>query len=65
MSLILYDVELWHEYASQMRALAKSMADPRMRQRMLAAAAGFERIAELAKKLQDAPEKRRRWNWAA
>jgi hypothetical protein len=61
----LYDVELWHEYANQMRALSKRVIDPRIRQRALAAAAGFEHIAELASKLRSSSERRRRWGWAA
>ncbi len=61
----LYDEELWHEYAIQMRTLSKAATDPRMRQRALAAAVGFERIAELASKLRSTSERRRRWGWAA
>jgi hypothetical protein len=61
----LYDVELWHEYANQMRSLSKRVTDPRIRQHALAAAAGFERIAELAAKLRLSCERRRRGSWAA
>jgi len=48
-----------------MRALSRRATDPRIRQRMLAAAAGFERIADLAGKLRLSNERRRRWHWAA
>ena len=61
MSSTLYDIELWREYAQQMRALSRRMADPRARQHALAAAAGFERIADLASKLRSISERRRRW----
>ena len=64
-STTLYDAELWHEYANQMRALSNRATDPRIRQRALVAAAGFERIADLAAKLRLTCERRRRWNWAA
>jgi hypothetical protein len=57
----LYDAELWHEYANQMRALSKKVTDPRIRQHALVAAAGFERIADLANKLRLTCERRRRW----
>jgi hypothetical protein len=60
----LYDVELWHEYANQMRALSKRATDPRIRQHALVAAAGFERIAGLAAKLRLTCERRRRSSWA-
>jgi len=60
MSPTLYDVELWREYAKQMRALSQKMTDPRIRQHTLAAAIGFERIANLAGQLQAASERRRR-----
>jgi hypothetical protein len=63
MSSTLYDIELWHEYAQQMRALSRRATDPRVRQRALAAAGGFERIADLASKLQLVSERRRRWGW--
>lgn len=61
----LYDVELWREYANQMRALSKRVTDPRIKQRALVAAAGFERIADLASKLRSTTERRRRWGSAA
>ncbi len=60
----LYDVELWHESANQMRALSKRVTDPRIRRHVLVAAAGFERIAALAIKLRLTCERRRRWSWA-
>ncbi len=65
MSSILYDVELWREYAKQMHALSRKVTDPRIRQRALAAAAGFEQIAELAAKMRSSAERRWRWGWAA
>ncbi len=51
MQSTLYDVELWREYAAQMRALSGSINDPGTRQRTLEAAAGFDQIAQLAGKL--------------
>lgn len=65
MPSILYDIELWREYANEMHALSQQMSDPRMRRHALAAAAGFERIADLAEKLQMEVERRRRRGWAA
>ncbi len=65
MQTILYDVELWREYAKQMHSLSRRATDPRIRQRALAAAAGFERIAELASKMRTNSEQRRRWGRAA
>jgi hypothetical protein len=47
----LYDSDLWREYAAQMRALSGAMPDPQAKQRTLAAAAGFDQIAQLAEKL--------------
>jgi len=61
----LYDVELWREYAKQMRALSTRVTDPRIKQRALVAAEGFERIADLASKLRSTSERRRRWGSAA
>jgi len=63
MSSTLYDIELWREYAEQMRALSQRVTDPRVERRALAAAAGFERIADLASKLRSSSESRRRWGW--
>jgi hypothetical protein len=51
MQSTLYDVELWREYAAQMRTLSGSINDPKARQRTLEAAAGFDQIAQLASKL--------------
>jgi hypothetical protein len=51
MQSTLYDVELWREYAAQMRALSGSIKDEKTRRRTLEAAAGFEQIAQLASKL--------------
>jgi hypothetical protein len=61
MSSILYDTELWREYAEQMRALSQRVIDPRVRRHTLAAAEGFERIADLASKLRSSSERRRHW----
>ena len=65
MSPILYDVELWREYAKQMRVLSQKTTDPRISRHMLAAATGFERIADLAGQLQSASERQRRSVWEA
>ena len=46
MASLFFDVELWREYAQKSRAFSKAMADPRSKQRLLAVAAGFDRIAE-------------------
>ena len=58
MQTTLYDVELWREYAMQMRALSQAMTDPQTKQHTLAAAAGFDRIAELASTLESKRERR-------
>ena len=47
----LYNAQLWLGHAQQVRALSKSIADPRTKQQMLAVAAGFDRIATLAAQL--------------
>ena len=60
MSPTLYDAELWREYAKQMRVLSQKTTDPRIRRHTLAAAIGFERIADLAGQLQSARERQRR-----
>ena len=65
MPSILYDIELWREYANEMHALRQMATDPRIRQHALAAAAGFDRIAALAERLQMEAERRRRRGWAA
>ncbi len=52
MQSTLYDVDLWREYASQLRALSGTMPDPQSKQRTLEAADGFENIAQLASKLE-------------
>jgi len=65
MSTTLYDAELWREYAKQMRMLSQNTTDPRIRRHTLAAAIGFERIADLAGQLQSASERQRRSVWAA
>jgi hypothetical protein len=68
MPSILYDVERWREYAKQMRALSRTISHPPIKQQTIAAAAGFDRIAYLASKLQSTSEqrpKRQRWGGAA
>lgn len=65
MPSILYDIELWREYAKEMFVLSQKTTDPRIRRHALAAAEGFERIADLAAKLQAADDRRRRRSWAA
>jgi len=46
MASLLFDIELWREYAQKSRAFSKAMTDPRSKQRLLAVAAGFDRIEE-------------------
>jgi hypothetical protein len=45
MASLLFNVELWREYARQSRSL-RALIDPRSRQRLLAVEAGFDWIAE-------------------
>ncbi len=49
MASILCDVSLWLEHAREVRALSGVISDPEEKQQMLVVAAGFDRIAELAK----------------
>ncbi len=49
MTSILCDVSLWREHAKEVRALSELISDPEEKQQMLVVAAGFDRIAELAK----------------
>ena len=49
MASILCDVTLWLEHAKHIRALSEVVSDPEEKQQMLVVAAGFDRIAELAK----------------
>ena len=48
----LYNVQLWREHAAKARALSRALTDPRTKHQMAAIADGFDRIAELASKLQ-------------
>ena len=43
------DVTLWREHAKEVRALYEIISDPEEKEQMLVIAAGFDRIAELAK----------------
>jgi hypothetical protein len=52
MQSTLYDVDLWREYAAQLRALSGTIPDPRAKRQTLEAADGFEHIAQLAGALQ-------------
>ena len=49
MTSLLCDVTLWLEHAKEARALSELISDPEEKQQMLVVAAGFDRIAELAK----------------
>ena len=49
MTSLLCDVTLWREHAKEARALSELISDPEEKQQMLVVAAGFDRIAELAK----------------
>ena len=49
MASILCDVTLWLEHAKELRALSEVVSDPEEKQQMLVVAAGFDRIAQLAK----------------
>ncbi len=49
MASILCDVSLWLEHAREVRALSGVVSDPEEKKQMLVVAAGFDRIAELAK----------------
>ena len=54
MNTTLYNVQLWRKHAAEARALSKALRDPRAKQQMSDIAAGFDRIADLATKLQSA-----------
>jgi len=54
MQSTLYNAQLWLGHAERVRTLSKLVADPRTRQQMLAIAAGFDRIANLAAQLRTA-----------
>ena len=49
MASVLCDVTLWLEHAKEVRALYEMISDPEEKEQMLVVAAGFDRIAELAK----------------
>jgi hypothetical protein len=49
MASVLCDVNLWLEHAKEVRALCEVISDPEEKEQMLVVAAGFDRIAELAK----------------
>ncbi len=49
MASVLCDVSLWLEHAKEVRALSGSISDPEEKEQMLVVAAGFDRIAELAR----------------
>ncbi len=49
MASILCDVTLWLEHAREARALCEVISNPEEKEQMLVVAAGFDRIAELAK----------------
>ena len=49
MPSVLCDVALWREHAKELRALSEVVSDPEEKEQMLLVAAGFDRIAELAK----------------
>ena len=49
MASVLCDVTLWLEHAKEVRALCEVISDPEEKEQMLFVAAGFDRIAELAK----------------
>jgi hypothetical protein len=52
MNTTLYNVQLWRKHAAEARALSKALRDPKTKQQMSDIAAGFDRIADLAGKLQ-------------
>jgi hypothetical protein len=52
MNTTLYNVQLWRKHAAEARALSKALSDARTKQQMSDIAAGFDRIADLASKLQ-------------
>jgi ATP phosphoribosyltransferase regulatory subunit HisZ len=54
MQSTLYNAQLWLGHAEKVRALSKAVNDPRTKQQMLAVAAGFDRIADLAAQLRPA-----------
>lgn len=49
MASVLCDVSLWLEHAKEVRALSDVTSDPEEKKQMLVVAAGFDRIAELAR----------------
>ena len=49
MASVLCDVNLWLEHAKEVRALCEVISDPEEKEQMMEVAAGFDRIAKLAK----------------
>ena len=49
MTSVLCDVSLWLEHAKEVRALCETISDLEEKEQMMVVAAGFDRIAELAK----------------
>ena len=49
MTSVLCDVTLWLEHAKEVRALCEMISDLEEKEQMMVVAAGFDRIAELAK----------------
>ncbi len=49
MASVLCNVTLWLEHAREVRSLSEVISDPEEKKQMLVIAAGFDRIAELAK----------------
>jgi hypothetical protein len=49
MTSVLCDVTLWLEHAKEARALCEMISDLEEKEQMMVVAAGFDRIAELAK----------------
>jgi hypothetical protein len=49
MTSVLCDVTLWLEHAKEVRALSEMISDLQEKEQMMVVAAGFDRIAELAK----------------
>ena len=63
MTSVLCDVTLWLEHAKEVRALYEIISDPEEKEQMLVVAAGFGRIAELAKEQAALQEQYHRSRW--
>ena len=61
MASVLCDVTLWREHAKELRALSEVVSDPEEKEQMSVVAAGFDRIAELAKERAALQEQYHRW----